>query len=146
MITFFRYNWLVRDEWFQLFEKFSHEELLQKRTGGLGSILETLFHIVDVEQAWINGLNGKPESHYDFNNYSTLQEIKALSDTCRPTLEAFVTAWTPALESKEFDVFTFGEVMRHVIVHEVHHVGQLSIWARELDKQPVTANLIGRGL
>lgn len=36
--------------------------------------------------------------------------------------------------------------MRHVIAHEIHHVGQLSVWAREMGRQPVTANLIGRGL
>ncbi|HDR5875335.1 TPA: damage-inducible protein DinB, partial [Bacillus anthracis] len=31
-------------------------------------------------------------------------------------------------------------------VHEIHHIGQLSIWARELNLRPVSANLIGRGL
>ncbi len=39
-----------------------------------------------------------------------------------------------------------GEVMRHVIAHEIHHKGQLSVWARELEKVPVNANLFGRGL
>ncbi|HDR5022767.1 TPA: damage-inducible protein DinB, partial [Bacillus cereus] len=42
--------------------------------------------------------------------------------------------------------YTYGEVLRHVIVHEIHHIGQLSIWARELNLRPVSANLIGRGL
>ncbi|MDQ0913885.1 putative damage-inducible protein DinB [Paenibacillus sp. V4I5] len=40
----------------------------------------------------------------------------------------------------------YGEVMWHVIAHEIHHIGQLSIWSREIGKKPVTANLIGRGL
>ena len=46
----------------------------------------------------------------------------------------------------EQESFTFGEVMRHVIAHEIHHIGQLSIWSREIGKTPVTANLIRRGL
>ncbi|WP_243840759.1 DinB family protein [Paenisporosarcina antarctica] len=24
--------------------------------------------------------------------------------------------------------------MRHVIAHEIHHVGQMSVWAREIGK------------
>ena len=27
---------------------------------------------------------------------------------------------------------SWGEVMQHVIAHEIHHMGQLSVWAREL--------------
>lgn len=41
---------------------------------------------------------------------------------------------------------TWGEALRHVIVHEIHHVGHLSVWAREVGKKPASANLIGRGL
>ncbi len=37
---------------------------------------------------------------------------------------------------------TWGEIMRHTIAHEIHHIGQLSIWARELGRKPVSANLI----
>ncbi|SFB22860.1 DinB family protein [Lentibacillus halodurans] len=42
--------------------------------------------------------------------------------------------------------FRYGEIMRHVIAHEIHHIGQLSVWACEIGKKPVNANLIGRGL
>lgn len=35
--------------------------------------------------------------------------------------------------------------MRHTIALEIHHIGQLSIWARELGRNPVSANLIGLG-
>jgi uncharacterized damage-inducible protein DinB len=46
----------------------------------------------------------------------------------------------------EQETHKYGEVLRHVIVHEIHHIGQLSVWSREIGKKPVTANLIGRGL
>ena len=39
MITLFRYNWQVRDEWFKWCERVSAEELLRERTGGVGSII-----------------------------------------------------------------------------------------------------------
>lgn len=63
--------------------------------------------------------------------------------------------WTEAMENRTLTIsrkdgsnltYTHGEILRHVIAHEIHHVGQLSVWARELDRVPVSANLIGRGL
>lgn len=41
---------------------------------------------------------------------------------------------------------SWGEIMRHVIAHEIHHIGQLSVWARQMGHKPITANVIGRGL
>lgn len=61
--TLFRYNWQVRDDWFKWCEQLSEGELLRKRVGGVGSILETLFHIVDVEYSWINALQEKKIGH-----------------------------------------------------------------------------------
>lgn len=31
-----------------------------------------------------------------------------------------------------------------MITHEVHHIGQLSIWARELQLKPISSDLIIR--
>lgn len=42
--------------------------------------------------------------------------------------------------------FKYGAVMRHVIAHEIHRIGQLSVWSREIGQKPVSANLIHRGL
>jgi uncharacterized damage-inducible protein DinB len=44
------------------------------------------------------------------------------------------------------DDFTSGEIMRHVIVHEIHHFGQVSVWIREFGLEPVSENMIGRGI
>ena len=59
MLKLFQYNWQVRDDWFTWCEDISAEELVKKRVGGFGSILHTLFHIVDVEYMWILGLRGE---------------------------------------------------------------------------------------
>ncbi|MNZ98143.1 DinB family protein [compost metagenome] len=55
----FQYNWQIRDEWMNLFQRLPHEELIRKRDGGVGSILRTIFHIVDVEYSWIQVLMGE---------------------------------------------------------------------------------------
>ncbi|KAA0761793.1 DinB family protein [Bacillus sp. SH5-2] len=152
MYTLFKYNWQVRDDWFKWCEQLSEEELLRKRVGGVGSILETLFHIVDVEYSWICDLKGKEVDEPKFKDYQSIQKVKALSDLYNKDLEEFVQSWTESLENKILNAswtdkeYRYGEVLRHVIVHEIHHIGQLSIWARELNLQPISANLIGRGL
>lgn len=150
--TLFYYNWQVRDDWFKWCEQLTEEELLRKRVGGVGSILETLFHIVDVEYSWISALQEKEDNEPQFKDYQSIKKVKALSDSYRRELEGFLQIWSGDLEYKILKaswtdkIYTYGEVLRHVIVHEIHHIGQISIWARELNLQPVSANLIGRGL
>ena len=41
--------------------------------GGVGSILETLFHIVDVEYGWISALQ-KEDNEPQFQDYQSIQK------------------------------------------------------------------------
>lgn len=151
MYTLFRYNWMVREEWFKWCEQVPLEELLKRRTGGVGGILHTLFHIVDVEWSWIRVMQGKSDFEEPFEKYQTLEQVRQLSVDFHEEVEAFLQTWTDQQEHRildlgEYGKFAHGEILRHVIAHEIHHIGQLSIWARELGLPPITANLIRRGL
>lgn len=155
MKTLFQYNWQVRDDWFSWCEAVPEEELLKARIGGVGGFLRTLFHIVDVEYSWIRTLKGEPDFQEPFEAYSNLEKIRDLSTLFHTEVEHFVMSWTPEMEYRELEVrrsngelsrYKFGEITRHVIAHEIHHIGQMSVWARELGRAPVTANLIRRGL
>ncbi|EMT50917.1 hypothetical protein I532_19966 [Brevibacillus borstelensis AK1] len=153
MQALFHYNWMVRDEWLELLKQLPREELLRSRVGGAGSILYTLFHIVDVEYSWIIfGIQGKPDTEPNFGDYQSLDRVKDFSDSCRSEIASFLESWSGENEREKVTVswsetaYTQGEIVRHVIAHEIHHMGQLSIWARELGLQPVSANFIGRGL
>ncbi|MFX3672937.1 MAG: DinB family protein [Paenisporosarcina sp.] len=155
MQTMFQYNWMVREEWFKWCEEIQLEELLKIRTGGVGGILHTLFHIIDVEWSWIRVMQGKPDFQESFTNYQSIDQVKQLEKQFKKEVEEFVLAWESDLENKHFqevrqdgsiEIFTWGEIMRHMIAHEIHHIGQLSVWSREIGKQPVSANLIGKGL
>jgi len=152
---FFRYNWMVREEWYRWCEELSEEELLQKRTGGMGSILQTLFHIVDVEWSWIRLMQNKTDYQESFDEYKSLDKVRKLDAEFHLEVESFVNNWDTSMENRLFyDTLpdgkvvtdTWGEIMRHIIAHEIHHIGQLSIWAREIGKKPVSANFIGRNL
>ncbi|QYR23017.1 DinB family protein [Paenibacillus sp. sptzw28] len=152
MIHLFQYNWMVRDEWFELCKRIPGEELLRRRIGGAGSILYTLFHIADVEYSWVRGIQGKPDVQVSFEDYKSIPQVRELSDSWKAETASFVQTWTEKLEQELVSVpwsdgrYSKGEILRHVIAHEIHHMGQLSVWVRELGFQPVSANFIGRGL
>ncbi|QQZ07765.1 DinB family protein [Heyndrickxia vini] len=155
MKTLFQYNWQVRDEWFKWCEDVEEAELLLVRTGGVGGILHTLFHIIDVEWSWIRVMQGKPDFQESFDDYRSLTLVRELEAAFKPEVEGFVLNWKDEMENNIFTdtapdgrIFqdTWGEIMRHMIAHEIHHIGQLSVWAREVGKTPVSANFLGRGL
>jgi uncharacterized damage-inducible protein DinB len=150
--TLFRYNWAVRSEWFDRCQKLSMEELLKKRVGGAGSILYTLYHIADVEYSWIRGIQGEPDIQVPFEEVQTLQLVWALSDSWHAEIADFVESWSIELDHEYVHIswndepYTQGEILRHLIAHEIHHMGQLSIWMRELGIEPASASVVGRNL
>jgi uncharacterized damage-inducible protein DinB len=155
MKSLFRYNWQVRGEWFEWCEQLPEEALLKERAGGVGGILKTLFHIADVEYSWVMLLQNRPEFDGRFEDYSTLSQVKELSAAFHTEVKSFLSSWQPEMAHQlltldgpngNTETFTFEEIIKHVIAHEIHHIGQLSVWSRELGLEPVNANLIGRGL
>ncbi|RSD29067.1 DinB family protein [Mesobacillus subterraneus] len=148
MIKFFEYNWQVRDEWFDWCEQLSADELLKERTGGVGCILNTLFHIIDVEYSWLRGIQGKEDIVFDFAEYNTLSKVKALSDQLRKEIMQFFNTGigVSRLVQVPWDKnhYSVEDILHHIIAHEIHHIGQLSVWARELGMVPVSAHFIGR--
>ncbi|MEK5297837.1 DinB family protein [Bacillus sp. FSL R5-0659] len=152
MIKFFEYNWQVRDEWVNWCNQLTTEELLQDRIGGVGSILYTLFHIMDVEYSWIRGIQGKEDVVLDFDGYKTLAKVKTLSTTLRHEIVEFLKSHLDGKQDRIVTVpwdkgeYTKNEILHHIIAHEIHHIGQLSVWAREKQLTPVSANFIGRKL
>lgn len=152
MLTLFEYNWQNREEWFQWCRLLPASELTMERTGGMRSFLVTLLHIIDVEYSWIRALKEKPDIEIDFSAYITIDQVENLSNKLQHENREYLSEWIHDKENQITYVswlnqtFTKGEIIRHIIVHEIHHIGQLSIWARELGLKPVSANFIGRGL
>ena len=87
-----------------------------------------------------------------FDNFKSLKQVKELSDSLRNEIQVFLKTWSNKFENEIVRVswsnghYMKGEILSHVIVHEIHHMGQLSIWVKELGFKPVSANVIERGL
>jgi uncharacterized damage-inducible protein DinB len=153
MLGMFSYNWQVREDWLNWSQQISIEELTKKRTGGMGSILHNLFHVIDCEQIWVNQMNGTPVILKDINGISTLDEVIEFSNSTKLITQRYIQSWTPECEEKIFELtrrngdtsrFTYGKIMRHIISHEIHHIGQVSVWSRELAIKPVSSDLLFR--
>lgn len=75
-----------------------------------------------------------------------------MSDTFREEIVEYLKLYLGEFIKKlvsvpwDEDKYTVDEILHHIIIHEVHHIGQLSIWARELARSPIPANFIGREL
>ncbi|MEZ2715022.1 DinB family protein [Niallia circulans] len=150
-MKFFVYNWQVRDEWFDWCNQLTTEELLKNRIGGVGNILFTLFHIIDVEYSWIRGIQGKEDVVFQFDDYHTLEKVKTLSDKLRNEIAEFLKS-TDDLKEQSVSVpwdekkYAVNDIIHHIIAHEIHHIGQLSVWSRELELQPPSSSFVGREL
>jgi uncharacterized damage-inducible protein DinB len=134
---------LVKEEWYRWCEDVPEEELLRIRTGGVEGILHTLFHIIDVDWSSIQSLQGKSGFQESFESYKGLEKVRKLDAAFRPEVEEFVQSWDVHMETRPFydslldgktAVESWGEVMRHVIAHEIHHIGQLSVWLEKSAK------------
>lgn len=112
--------------------------MLKARIGGVGGILKTLFHIVYWEYSWIHSvLQGKEKFEQEsFEAYRSLKQIRDLSIQFHAEVEPFVTSWIPEMECKELTLlrdngewitYKHGEIMRHVIAHEIHHIDEMFV-------------------
>ncbi|MGF7050500.1 putative damage-inducible protein DinB [Paenibacillus sp. DS2015] len=152
MEQLFQYNWEVRDEWFEICSELPHDELVQERVGGVGSILKTLFHIIDVEYSWIKAIQNETITDPDYSDYLSLELVRALSVQYQKEIIEFIRQWSSEDDEKEVstswdhELYTGGEILRHVLVHEIHHIGQLSVWSRALGVKPASANFINRNI
>lgn len=153
MMKLFMYNWQVRNEWLSWCESVEEEELLKSRTGGHGSILRTLFHMIEVEYSWTVMLRGNPDpGEPNFDSYASLPKIREYSVRCHEEIVPLITRWchsdydtmTEQTPDREEPGPSLGDVLRHMIAHEIHHAGQLSVWAREIGRSPVSPDFIGR--
>ena len=153
MLSLFLYNWQVREDWLNWCQTISEEEFHKERIGGMKSIRETLIHIVDCELLWLNSLVEKPIIFENRTAINALSDICTYSDFVKSHTESFIEQLPSQYENNIIEVkrrdgtilhFTQKKILAHMMTHQIHHIGQLSIWARELGLKPISSDLIIR--
>ncbi|KGR76718.1 DinB family protein [Ureibacillus manganicus] len=157
MHELFLYNWQIREDWFRWCESLSEEELIQKRVGGMGSFLHTLYHVIDCEQIWVNQMLKEPVIQRNMEEIKKLNEVIDYSNEMKEKTNLFLIDYMNKKEAmdnvlkinrkdREPSFFPYDKVLLHICLHEVHHIGQLSIWARELNRKPVSSDILFRNI
>lgn len=152
MSDLFLYNWQVRDDWFNWCKSISPEELKAERVGGMGSILKNLIHVIDCELLWINYMLQEPQHYTEKESITSLDDVIRFSEFTQRVTEGFISHlpndFGKLIHIKNnrgnVHTFSYSKILLHIITHEIHHIGQLSIWSREMDMKPVSSDLIIR--
>ena len=155
MVDLFQYNWDVREDWFMWCDTLSEEEFHKERLGGMKSFRETLVHIVDCELLWLNTILGERIKYDSRETIYHLEEIKRYSTFVQTQTKAFLANIQCGDDKRIIEVtrrdgsllhFSQKKIVAHMIAHEIHHIGQLSVWAREISLKPVSSDLIMRNI
>ncbi|WP_102691550.1 DinB family protein [Rummeliibacillus pycnus] len=153
ILKLFKYNWQVREEWLKWCEEITHEELVKQRVGGMGNILHTLFHVIHCEELWVNQICEETAIEKNVESIKTLKDVQEYSSTIKNSTFHFLNQHIEEkterslifnLKNGKTKEFSYEKILYHIVTHEIHHIGQLSIWARELGKVPVNSDFLIR--
>jgi uncharacterized damage-inducible protein DinB len=81
--------------------------------------------------------------------------VQFLSNLTKPVTQSFIKSYTSEAEDRILvgkskngttKSFSYDKIISHISSHEIHHIGQLSVWSREIGLKPVSSDLIFRDL
>jgi uncharacterized damage-inducible protein DinB len=151
--TLYDYNYWANAKLFELLSQLSAEEFVRKVAGSLGSIRNTLVHMMSAEGGCLERCGGpkrgaplKPEE------FPTLESITTYWTQQESKMRAFLGGLSDAELSRRFEftvpIFTFsavmavGEVLHHAAIHSVHHRGQVMLLFRALGHAPADVDML----
>lgn len=135
---------LVRKGLITVIEKFDEEDLKYKPYPGGWTVGQIMVHIANAEEGWFRYAVTKEIEEWpeglQFENYPTREKILALLDTVHAKTENYLRSLSEKDLSTEIDT-PWGEsiplqrIIWHVIEHEIHHRGELSLILGMLGKE-----------
>jgi uncharacterized damage-inducible protein DinB len=130
------HHWVqIRSDLLATMDKFSEQELAYAPFKGGWPAGQILLHIADCEDNWLHGVvraKIKPWIFYNLADYPTKAAIRKVLDRSH----ALTLSYLSVLEEKDLDVeyktpggevFSLYWIIWHVLEHEIHHRGELSL-------------------
>jgi uncharacterized damage-inducible protein DinB len=125
----------IRADLLATMDKFSQEELSFTPFKGSWTVGQILLHIADCEDNWLHGVvrgDFKPWIFYNFSDYPTKSTILEVLDHAHAKTVSLLSE----LDEKDLNVkyktpdgeaFSLYWIIWHVLEHEIHHRGELSL-------------------
>jgi uncharacterized damage-inducible protein DinB len=127
---------LVRRGLMEVIESFQEQELHFKPFEGAWSVGEILLHIANAEQGWFRyavtrEFDEWPSDH-TLDNYPTLESITMLLNEIHGWTEEYISTLNSEDYRREIilpwdEKIHLGWIIWHVLEHEIHHRGELSL-------------------
>jgi len=125
----------IRADLLTTLDKFSEEELAYSPYPGCWPVGKTLLHIADCEDYWLHVVVQPilpPDFLYELADYPTKAAIKAMLDQAHERTLVLLDKLDErnlmdARQTSRGETFTVGWIVWHVLEHEIHHRGELSL-------------------
>ncbi|MFZ2096826.1 MAG: DinB family protein [Anaerolineales bacterium] len=125
----------VRADLHRTIDMFSEQELTFSPFTGSWPVGQIMLHIADCEDNWLFGVvqhQIKPWIFYDLADYPNQTAIKGALDRAHLRTIAFLNSLDESDLDKQFrtpdgHAYNLGWIIWHVLEHEIHHRGELSL-------------------
>ena len=125
----------IHKDTIKVLDKFSDDELTNVVYEGGMTVGQIALHIADAEEGWFRLIVTKERddwpSDYTLERYSTKTEIQSLlADVHNKTMSYLATLTVDDLDrlmDSPWGQFSLRFIIWHVIEHEIHHRGELSL-------------------
>jgi uncharacterized damage-inducible protein DinB len=125
----------VRADLYATIEMFSDEELIYAPFDGSWPVGQIMLHIADNEDNWLHGVvrhEFNPWISYNLADYPNKAAIKDLLENARKRTVAFFENLDENDLEKVYttpngEAFSLDWIIWHVLEHEIHHRGELSL-------------------
>jgi uncharacterized damage-inducible protein DinB len=131
----FRHWGQVRGSLLQMIDRFSQKELAFTPFKGSWSVGQIMLHIADCEDNWLHGVvrqEVEPWIFYDFKDFPTKKAILAVLEKAHHRTITLLNSLDEddldkVYKTSEGDSYTLRWIIWHVLEHEIHHRGELSL-------------------
>ena len=144
--TLYDYGYWADRKLFEVISRIPPEQFTQSVGGALGSIRNTLVHIMSAEWGWLERCGGpKRGPKLNANDYPTVESVRETWNNIEQYTRKFLSELTDDdigrnaeyLNDKgEKREMPLGELMQHAANHGTHHRGQVAMILRLLDHTP----------
>jgi uncharacterized damage-inducible protein DinB len=144
--TLYDYGYWADRKLFEVISRIPPEQFTQSVGGALGSIRNTLVHIMSAEWGWLERCGGpKRGPKLNANDYPTVESVRETWNNIEQYTRKFLSELNDGdigrnaeyLNDKgEKRAMPLGELMQHAANHGTHHRGQVAMILRLLDHTP----------
>lgn len=149
--SWFDYNRMARQGYFETLAKLPPEELTRDRGASFPTLLDILGHSIGGIETWIvrmSAVNGERFRNEDIPEPQTLEDLRGVGRT----IDGFVDQFFARLQEEDLDrtflvpknppwwdedfTTSFRSTLLHVIEHELQHRGELNALLWQIDVEP----------